>query len=269
MSKIKNVTLGSDIEFFLRHRETGEMVSAEGYAKGTKEVPFIFDASNRFWATSQDNVAYEGNIPPVNTKEDWRKNITRLIDYINSTLPPQLCTVAIPAFDFDPKYLNTEATRQFGCSETYNCWTKQVNPSPNNFTNLRSTGKHIHAAWEEMDIETIENFIKSMDLFCGVPSVILEPANKRRELYGKAGEFRFSSEIDRAEYRVLSSYFASSEELIDYTYDQTHLAIDYVNEGNIINTESTLGQDIIRAINTSNKDLAEKIVRELNIPILA
>ena len=62
-----NPLVGSDVEFFLQDRTTGEVVSAEGLVKGTKEEPFFFDPENSFFATSLDNVAYEGNIPPAKT----------------------------------------------------------------------------------------------------------------------------------------------------------------------------------------------------------
>jgi hypothetical protein len=272
VKKISNVTLGSDIEFFLQDKNTGEVISAEGYVKGTKENPFVFDPSNRFWATSLDCVAYEGNIPPASNKDEWRNHIGRLIEYINSTLPSNLCTITPPAHEFDAKFLQTEASQTFGCGETYNVWTRAQNERPENTSNLRSIGKHIHAVWDNMEVPTVEEWIKAMDLFLGVPSVLIEPeelSRKRRTLYGKAGEFRVTEKWDRAEYRPLSAYFAQNEEFCNYTYDQTMRAIDWVNEGNEIDVESKFAQEIISAINNSDRKLAEKIVNEYQIPILA
>ena len=41
--KIQNIKVGADVEVFLKNKQTGEFVSAEGHIKGTKEKPFIFD----------------------------------------------------------------------------------------------------------------------------------------------------------------------------------------------------------------------------------
>jgi len=269
VKKISNVLLGSDIEFFLQDVQSKEVVSAEGYVKGTKHEPHVFDPTSRFWATSLDNVLYEGNIPPAGDKVTWFRNIEKLKNHIKSTLPENLDILAIPSYELDEKWLNTDNARRFGCDPSYCVWTRGVNEAPDNNTNLRSAGMHVHASWEGMDIEAIEEWVKAMDLYLGIPSVLIEPANNRRKLYGKAGEFRFSENYDRAEYRSGSSYFAKDEALINYVYDQTHLAIEFLNNGKTIDLGSPLAEEIVQAINTSDKKLAEKLVKEFNIPVLA
>lgn len=273
---ITNLTLGSDVEFFLQNKNTGEIISAESYVKGTKNKPFNFDESSPFWATSLDNVAYEGNIPPVEKKDDWYGNLTRLRAYIDSTLPIDLCTVTLPSHNFDDKWLQTETAKTFGCDPSYCVWTRTMNNPPEVRTNVRSIGKHIHASWQGMTFEEVEEWVKAMDLFLGIPSVILEPeelSRQRRTLYGKAGEFRWSEDeqqqIKRAEYRSLSSWFAQDKKYCDYTYDQTQRAIQWVEEGNFIDLESPLASEIVTAINTCDKKLAETIIKTYDIPILA
>lgn len=266
MSKrIEEVTLGSDIEYFLQDITTKEIVSAEGFVKGTKRRPFIFDTSSKFWATSLDNVAYEGNIPPIKTKAELQANIAKLRNYIDSTLPSHLRSVTLAAHEFDPKWLETDNARTFGCDATFCVWTRSQNESPMVDTNIRSTGAHIHASWKNMNLDTIEEWIKLMDLTLGLNSVLMEAPNRRRQLYGKAGEFRFYD--TRAEYRVLSSEMVDTEEKIGFVYDNTQLAIDLVNEGRLIDLESPLANEIVAAINNSDRDEAYRILNEQNIPI--
>jgi len=115
LKKFKNILLGSDIEWFLKDINTGEVVSAEGFIKGTKNDPFKFDIANsEWWATSLDCVAAEGNIPPADSVDSWWGNIERLKMYIDSILPQNLTTLATPSHVFDDKYLNTPTSRIFG-----------------------------------------------------------------------------------------------------------------------------------------------------------
>lgn len=105
-----------------------------------------------------------------------------------------------------------------------------------------------------------------MDLFLGTPSILMEPENERRAVgYGCAGNIRFQKWGQ--EYRVLSSYFASSEELIKWCFRNTQLAVDFVNEGKIERIIN-LGYDIMNCINTSDKAMAEQFVKEFEIPLL-
>ena len=50
---INNYMIGGDHELFLRNKKTGEVITAEGIVKGTKEEPFNFDKSNPFWTYIQ------------------------------------------------------------------------------------------------------------------------------------------------------------------------------------------------------------------------
>ena len=82
------------------------------------------------------------------------------------------------------------------CSVDYNAYTENANPKPcGEATNLRSTGCHIHVSYPHKSQVKSISLVKYMDVFVGIPSVILdagEDAVKRRELYGKAGCFRLT-----------------------------------------------------------------------------
>ena len=262
---INNPTIGSDIEFFLQHKETKEFVSAEGLIQGTKYDPYQFDPKNPWFMTSLDNTSAEGNIPPAKTAHEFFKSVEKLRAYINSTIPKDLTTTCIPSVRFNEKYLQTENAKIFGCESSINCWTlEDVKPEPTG-DNLRAIGKHIHVGYENPSEESNYNIAKAMDLFLGVPAVLIEPDNERKAVgYGCAGNMRHKSY--GMEYRVLSSHFASSKDLIKYSFKNTMKAIKFINSGKM-NTISFRGKEIQEIINNNDKKGAIALCKEFKISL--
>ena len=232
-NKITQVSIGSDCEWFLENIITGEIVSAENIIKGTKKDPYRFDPENKYYATSLDCVLSEGNIPPTKTPLEFYLALEKLRNYIDSNLPEELITVAIPSARLKDKYLQTETARTFGCEASFNCWTdEEVKPEATG-DNLRSAGLHIHVGYKDSTEETNKEIIKAMELFLGVPSVLLEPKNERRKVgYGQAGNYRHQP-YGGVEYRSLSSHFSSGKDLIQWCFRNTEKAIEFVNTGGI------------------------------------
>lgn len=100
-----------------------------------------------------------------------------------------------------------------------------------------------------------------MDLFLGVGSVLLDKDTKRRALYGKAGAMRMKK--FGCEYRVLSNFWIFDDELIRWVFNNTIKALEFVNMGGII----TNPDDIIKCINTCDKELALEIIDDYGIPM--
>lgn len=262
---IGNPTIGTDIEVFLMDRLTKEIVSAEGYVRGTKHEPFNFDASSKFFATSLDNVLAEFCIPPVpiNDRECFIKHINHSMNFINKSLPENLCTTSIPAAILNPKFLQTENAMLFGCESDYNVWKRETNAKPTAENQcLRSAGFHVHVGYDNPEVETTEKAVKALDLFLSVPSVIVEPDNERRKLYGKAGAFRFKPY--GFEHRVLSGYFSSTDALKGWVFDNTVKALEFVNNGHSEELEA-VAEQIQAAVNTSDKVLAGNLIRQFDI----
>lgn len=138
---IENFKIGADIEVFLRRKKDKEIVTAEGLIKGTKDVPFNFDVENKFYATSLDNVMAEFCIPPSTTNSEFFHGIQKALNYINSSIPKRLETVALPSALVNEKYLVTKNAQLFGCDPDYNAWTGVINIPPGTGTNLRTCGK--------------------------------------------------------------------------------------------------------------------------------
>jgi len=269
MKKYENITIGADIELFLQHRQTKEIVSAEGYVQGTKDHPYCFDAKNLFFATSLDNVLAEFCIPPAHNKVEFYNNIRKSVWYINKTIPKDYCTVALPSAHLAEKYLQTEQARKFGCEPDYNAYTGYQNNRPfcEDLT-LRSAGGHIHIGYKDAthytpnthEIKDLDRraIIQALDLFVGVPSIILEPDNKRKELYGKAGSFR--PKPYGVEYRTPSNFYLQNKTLTYWMYEAVQDAINWLNAGNAI--DKAIGEYIQETINENNKHNARLLIEE-------
>lgn len=262
---IKNVTIGADVEVFLKNKTTGEIVSAEGHIKGTKEQPFIFDQTNKYFATSLDNVLAEFCIPPATNKAEFYNYLRKSLGYINNNIPKELCTAIVPAHSLDFKWLQTEQAMIFGCEPDFNAYTGRINEKPfcEDFC-LRSAGGHIHVGYENPSKKISREIIKAFDLHIGVPSVIMEPDNKRKELYGKAGAFRYKDY--GVEYRTISNYYLAAKKHIFWIYDSAIRAIQWLNEGNTI--DATLGEFVENTINSNDKISAKELIKNFNLQIV-
>lgn len=264
--RISNYKLGSDIEFFLEDILSKEIVSAEGIIKGTKKEPFKFDEDNSFYATSLDNVMAEGNIAPAGSAYEFWKNVEKLRAYIDSTIPKTLKTVAIPSARLDKKHLQTENAQVFGCDPSLNCWTgTEVRPEPSG-DNLRSAGFHIHVGYDEPTMDTNTELAKAMDLFLGVPSILIEPKNERKAIgYGLSGNYRHQKH--GMEYRSLSSHFSSEQKLIEWCFRNTQKAIQFVNDDRVAELQH-MGDVIQQIINTEDAQLAMAICDDFAIELV-
>lgn len=270
MKRVTLTGIGADVEVFLQDKATKEIISAEGYVKGSKQKPFIFDEQQPDFATSLDNVLAEFGIPPATNKVQFYNYLRKSIRYIESTIPSSLCTAILPAAELDSKWLNTPQARRFGCDPDFNAYTGYRNPSPHcSNMNLRSAGGHIHIGYEEaVDMRQINGIdttrleiVKALDLFVGVPSVILEPDNQRKELYGKAGAFR--PKTYGLEYRTVSNYYLQSRKLVYWVYDAVNNAINSLNNGMLF-TEPFC-ELVKNTINNNDKQTANGLIKEYNL----
>lgn len=264
---VEKVTLGADIEVFLKDRTTDEIVTAEGIIKGTKDVPYIFDKENRYFATSLDNVMAEFCIPPATRPSEFYDAIQKALRYINGTIPGHLTTYASAAEEIDEKYLQTENAQLFGCEPDYNAWTDLKNNPPGTSTRLRTCGGHIHIGYDMSDHMINLMLIKAMDIFVGLPSLILEPDNLRKTMYGKAGAFRDKNY--GVEYRTISNFYLNDKSLTDWVFNNTLAAIEFVNNGGANDLGVEEKESIVNAINYNDKDVAIQLITKYNVKLAA
>lgn len=261
---IKNPVLGTDPELFLYSEEKAKFIPVCGLVGGTKDKPLPISTENPMFAVQEDNVALEFTIPPVNNLNDWLTNINFVKDYITETIlkPKELIPYYVGAARFENEDLQSKAAQEMGCSSSYNAWTYKQHSVDRSDETLRTTGMHIHVGYDKPDTDVSIELIRAMDLFLGVPSVLIDPDTERRKMYGKAGDYRLKSY--GTEYRVLSGYFLSNDELLKWVYKNTQKAIEFVNMGGII----TNAEEIIECIDNCNKELALEIIEDYKIEVL-
>jgi hypothetical protein len=251
--------LGSDPEILLRDK-TGKHLSVIGLIGAGKWNPKQIEGMNEGFTLQEDNVALEFGVPPASNADEFVKNIRSVLKAGLSTLPGMRfsrlsCTV------FPEDQMQDPMAHIFGCEPDFNAWTGEENnkPSPPH-PFMRSAGGHIHVE-TELDKEDV---IRAMDLFLGVPSVLLDNDVDRRKLYGKAGAFR--PKPYGVEYRTLSNFWVFRPNLIRWVWKQTEEAlamVDDVTEWTVI--QAYCADAIQDCINTGNKKEAQFLMDEFQL----
>lgn len=264
--EIKNPTIGCDPELFLRDVETQEYVPSYQYIKGDKQNPeFITDDGHNIQC---DNVMVEYGVPPSDTAEEFVKNNMIVQDYLREKIaePNGLELVIFPYAKFTENNLKDDRAQTFGCDPDYNAWMQgrpNIVGRPDELG--RSAGGHIHIGYDGFNQVTNHAIIKALDLFIGVPLVIMEPENLRKTMYGKAGAYR--NQAWGVEYRVTSNYIFSSPELMKWAFNQVQEAIKYVNDNkgykNLYEYSS-----VEWTINNQSIESARKITSRMKIKVL-
>ena len=121
---------------------------------------------------------------------------------------------------------------------------------------------HISIGWDNPTQEQQLDMVKAMDVTVGLESVLLDFDTERKKLYGKAGCFRFREY--GIEYRSLSNFWIKSDESLKWAWNTTMKAIELVNSGKIEEVKE-LGNYIVEAINTNNKDLAQELLNKIEV----
>lgn len=249
------MTLGADPELFVI--KNGYWKSIVGLIGGTKDNPKIIDDNGQF-KIQEDNVAAEYNIPPSYTKEQFVANILWPQQYLKVLLGAKDIVISKKASALFPETeLQTRQAQTFGCDPDYNAWRNPFIPNikpeaPDK--RLRTCGGHVHFGIENPTPETIVKHIKNMDKVLGVWSVVVDPDDTRKLLYGKAGAYR--PQIYGGEYRVLSNFWIFKKELIEEVWDRASYAITYLDEPTPVE-----GLKIQQIINTGNKANAKEYLR--------
>ena len=261
--KFNKVKIGSDPELFIVNNTTGNVVSSIGLIPGKKKEAYRPDGMPEGYGVQIDNILAEFNIPPVNKIMDFIHHINYMKDYIDNYVKeknPELGILCCASQYVPWDQLQSEEACMFGCDPDYNAYTEDVNPKPDGEkTNLRSAGTHIHISYENPNIKQSIALVKCMDVYLALPSVFMDPDKERRKLYGKAGSFRIVPY--GVEYRPMSSYFISTDELIAFLYTQTFKAMKHCAMG-CATPNGALIQDII---NNGNVEEAKKLYSQYAI----
>jgi hypothetical protein len=114
---------------------------------------------------------------------------------------------------------------------------------------------------EEVLFETARAITKQMDFYLGLPSLLFDHDQERREMYGQAGAFR--PKPYGVEYRVLSNRWLDSEHLMRWVFRSSLLAMQTVRERQLHEVYGDI-QDII---NTGDIASARRIIENEDIPV--
>lgn len=261
MKKISSFTIGTDPEFFLRNKETGQFISAEGLIGGSKNLPIKISKNGH--AIQEDGVMLEINVPPSKTSKEMKDDIDYVLTYVSKEiLPANLEIVTQSSAVFSNEDLATRQASTLGCDPDFNAWNNKMNKRPHiKNINFRSAGFHVHIGYSNPDYDYNLAIIKAFDLFLGVPSIIMDSDTLRKQLYGKAGCFRHQNY--GVEYRVLGNFIGNDEAKLKWMFNNIEAAVEFVNSNISINNQ--LRADILNCINTNNKKIAYKICKEMGI----
>ncbi len=241
--------IGSDPEFFLLDTETQSIVSSIGIIPGEKGNAYKPKDLPKGYGLEIDNILGEFNIPPCDTKEDFIEAMRTMKDWTTKFMKeqnPNLEMLHIASAIINEDQLQSEEAKLFGCSVDYNAYTGNPNPKPcAENQSLRSCGLHIHVGIERpiTEEEALE-LVRLMDKYLGVPSIFMDGDKRRRELYGKAGAFRFTPY--GIEYRTLSGFFLQ-DEYLGWLYDGTAMAVKDFSEGKFLTPKEC--REITKIIN--------------------
>lgn len=135
---------------------------------------------------------------------------------------------------------------------------------------------HIHIGYENIENPFDGNIyryqvddqraqiVRAMDLHISIPLVLLEPDNKRKELYGGAGSFR--PKEYGVEYRTVSNIYMINKKFKMWAFKQSKAAV------NFLNTKGELDEDLStrvrNTINNNDKEAARALINDFNLVLV-
>lgn len=258
-------SIGADPEVFLVDKN-GKPISAEGKIGGSKLAPIPMVGLGAGFMVQEDNVAAEYNIPPASSRTQFSGNILAGLKYIERISKPHgLKVVCSSALHFDWDQLNTPHALELGCAPDYNVWTQENNPRPRPPNSLRTAAGHVHISWKEPTADAAIVFGKALDVFLGLPSLLVTKPNDRRKLYGRAGAVRIKDY--GVEYRVLDNFWLVHKAQCGFIFDTCHEVAQLLNEKQeYLEDELNLYEiPIQQAINDHNLDMGLKLMNHFDV----
>ena len=260
----KTVLIGADPETFVGN--SAAISSAIGRIGGSKESPLKVNLG----ALQEDNVLLEFNIEPAASLKDFQRNIHEVLTQGAGVLQRSGLSVVpgISSHIFSVPELQSfgESAFVFGCDPDYNAWTGDENRKPHaKDPGLRTAGGHLHIGYSHLmdcDFDVNCDVVKMCDYLLGLPSVLMDKDDRRRELYGKAGSLRHKPY--GVEYRTLSNFWIFSDELMGWAYDSAVSA--YEQRGRLAEFLSLVdGKEVQRIINENDKAAAKAACATLGV----
>lgn len=273
------ITIGSDPEVFLQDGR-GRFRSAHDVLPGTKENPHPVPHG----AVQVDGVAFEYNIDPAKTPLEYVLNHKRVLEKgleLIRTNNPDLSIKIIPTATFEEEYFNSlpEKVRELGCTPDFNAYTDDENPSPHTDKPFRTGAGHQHIGWTSgADISSFAHWdlctslVRQLDACIYPTSLLWDPDEKRRSLYGKIGAFR--PKTFGVEWRPCSNMFLSSPILQGFMFKACKKAASLLLNDGVEVYDVDRASDIVRTIrdggtpsNAAIRDYVKWLAKEFDFPL--
>lgn len=247
--------LGSDPEVFLQDA-SGKPISAIGYINADKWNPLQIPDMPAGFTLQEDNVSLEYGVPPAASAQEFIDNINAVMAKSKEWIP-NLSFSKLSCIVFPEDQMEHPLAHIFGCEPDFNAWALRPNKAPRPpHPFMRSAGGHVHVETQKPPIDVV----RAMDLFLGVPSVLMDNGEDRKKLYGSAGAHRVKPY--GVEYRTLSNFWIFEDRLIKWVWDNTARALECEFD------VSAYADKILEAINNNNKEVAESLVKELSLEVI-
>lgn len=264
------LTLGSDPEVFVKSRTQKRFVSALDVLGNNKHNPIYTASGQKLYA---DGLAVEGTVAPAKSKKDFIESIRTFIKETRLNLGEEFELSNTASHIFEPEDFNHPESRVLGCNVAYDVFNVcEVRPIPGSeMDNLRTCGGHLHFSCDEgaiEDYEARENLVKILNLIVGTALNIVDndpTSPRRKKLYGKAGEFRFTDY--GVEMRSPSNYWLGNEELVALVYDLCDFSYHIIKTGRFEEFMNMVDQEtLVNAINTFDKAKCRAILEQVKLP---
>jgi hypothetical protein len=263
---------GADPELMLVTPE-GRFTSAIPLLEGTKAVPQPVAGG----AVQRDNVMAEFNVQPSGCSEEFTDNVRVVMGELAKLVRPNRLTTRAYA-RFPKSELEHPEAKVFGCDPDFCAWPNAdgalyMNTVPAHLAMepYRSAGGHFHVGHKPDTKEMLEDdfgkieVVRMMDIFMGVPSVLMDPdrsSKSRRSLYGTAGAHR--PKPYGVEYRALGNFWLGSPDLVQLMYELADRAVELTLQGESVAITEQIGQPTVEdTINNSKKAKARSVLTKV------
>jgi hypothetical protein len=228
-----DLKIGADPEIFLKEKGTNVHVPAYNIIPGNKKNPYKVKDG----AVQVDGLAVEFNINPASSREEFTNNVLSVMQSLQEMLPKNLEFSRQISVGFPVKTYNElpKEAKEIGCDPSLSAYSSKFESpysvSEEHILYNRSVGGHIHIGWtENADIKDIghldacRELTKQLDCYVGLPCLLFENSNFRRNYFGLAGEYR--PKPYGVEYRTPSNFWIWDTSTINMVYNQTVAAFN-------------------------------------------
>lgn len=249
MEKVdESFLIGSDPEVFITLENN--IISADRlFPDSNRDNPIYNDG---IISIHRDNALLEYTHNPVSNIDDWVKIHDRALSIIRNEI-------------LDPKYFSISPLQEakvidvtdyeIGCIED-ECIYKGYCGVDKFIDETRTAGGHIHISRKDINTRSKNIIIKMLDIELSIKAILenREPLNSRRQLYGKAGTYRYKKNKNILEYRTPSNYWIFTEKDRRWVFEK----VKYVLQ-NYKKFESDIPEIVIQdTINNFNKEVKKE-----------